>query len=90
MALVVFLTPDHSMRTIVSLLSFSIVFYAVRLVIEGGAINFPRAFRGAGVVGGVIIGAIALVNVDDPGFRFATLVPLLASALAIHGGQQAC
>lgn len=84
-ALVVFLTPDHSMRTLVSLLSFSVVFYAIRLVIEGGVVKFPPAYRVAGVVGGVFIGAIALINVDDPGLRFATLVPLLASALAING-----
>lgn len=85
-ALVVFLSPPHTMRTIVSLLSFSLFFYTARFVLEWIDTNLPRSLRGAGFVGGLVVGAIALINVLFPyELHFATLVPLFASALAITG-----
>ncbi|MDG6997538.1 MAG: hypothetical protein JRN15_00300 [Nitrososphaerota archaeon] len=85
-ALVVFLSPPHTMRTIVSLLSFSLFFYSARLVFEWIRTSLPLSLRGAGLVGGLAIGAIAIINVSFTAeLHFAILVLLFASALAVNG-----
>ncbi len=84
-ALVVLLSIGNSMRSLVSLLSLSMVFFSIMSIVEGGVRKYSSFFRALGLLGGLAVGAIAIINLFDPGLRFATLVTLFASAFVVYG-----
>lgn len=84
-ALVVMLSEGHNMRTIASLLSFSLIFFAIRSVIDARVLRLSCLSKAIGIVGGLVVGTIALVNVLDLGLTFSTLVLLFASGFIVYG-----
>lgn len=84
-ALTVLLNPSYGMSTILSLLAYSLVIYAVRMFLAGGASGSVPSLRLAGLAGGAVVAAIAATELLSPGLGLPTLVTLFASALAVEG-----
>jgi hypothetical protein len=83
--MVVFLNPGFGTTTLVFLLSFGLLFNAIRMAATGGVSIHTRSFRGIGLAGGAVIIAIVLLVIFYPGIGVSTIILLLASGLIIQG-----
>ncbi len=84
-ALIVALNPSYGSSTIASLLTFSLLFGAVRMFTTGGARQLRASFRGLGVAGGVVSAAILVFLILSPGIGLTTLVLVVAATMAVQG-----
>jgi uncharacterized membrane protein HdeD (DUF308 family) len=87
-ALIVVLNPSYGIGTIASLLTFSLLFSAIRMFTTGGARHLEAIFRGLWVAGGVISVAILgflMSLIFSPGLGLTTLVLLVAVTMAVQG-----
>ncbi len=84
-ALIVALNPSYGSNTIASLLTFSLLFGAVRMFTTGGARQLQASFRGLGVAGGVVSVAILVFLILSPGIGLTTLVLVVAATMAVQG-----
>jgi uncharacterized membrane protein HdeD (DUF308 family) len=84
-ALIVLLNPSYGNNTVASLLTFSLLFGAVRMFITGGARQLRASFRGLGVAGGLVSVAILAFLVLSPGMGLTTLILVVATTLGVQG-----
>ena len=81
----ILLNPGYGTATLILLLSFGLLFNAVRMIATGGVTHLEKSFRGLGVAGGALVLAIALLVVFYTGLAVSTIISLLASGLIIQG-----
>lgn len=81
----IFLNPGYGTATLILLLSFGLLFNAIRMIATGGVMVLERSFRGVGLAGGALVLAIVLLVVFYPGLGLSTIISLLASGLIIQG-----
>src|SRR5207247_1682375 len=87
-SMVLVLNPGYGTDTLVLLLSFGLLFNAVRMISSGGVAHLSRSFRGVGLVGGAVVVTIVVLGFFSPGLGVSTLISLLASGLIIQGAAR--
>ncbi len=85
-ALIVITNPSLGEQNLILLLSFALIFSAVRMIATGSVKRSLVSVEGLGLAGGGLIAlAIVVAVVVDPGLGLQTLVFLLAVSLTIQG-----
>jgi len=84
-SIAILVNPGYGNGTLILLLSFGLLFTAVRMIATGGVKHLEKIFRGAGVAGGALVLAIFLLVVIYPGLGGSTIISLIASGLIIQG-----
>jgi len=85
-ALFVIADPNFGNQNLILLLSFALIFTAVRMMVTGGVRKNLMSIQGLGLAGGGLLAlALVVAVVVVPGLSLQTLVFLLAVSLTIQG-----